>query len=135
MRSRRSVPETTPRWVITRFTTFQLSAAVVLQCLALVACSSTQEAPLAEMVEVPTVVNMTPTDAKEALEDAGFKVEFTRPTTWCIPEDPLCSGDLDAEALKKLDVGTQSGTQGMKRPEGSTITLIFGSPVEEITVE
>jgi hypothetical protein len=86
------------------------------------------------MVTVPTVVSMTPADAKEALEEAGFKVEFTRPDTWCIP-DPLCSGDLDEEALAELDVGTQSGTQGKKRPAGSTITLILGSPAEEITTE
>jgi hypothetical protein len=99
-----------------------------------VACSA-QDAPLVDMRAVPEVVSMSPAEARRTLEDAGFKVEFTRPKIYCIPEDPLCNGPLDGKALQTLDVATQSGTQGKKRPEGSTITLILGSAVHETIVE
>lgn len=80
---------------------------------------------------VPTVVGKgTPKQAALILHQAGFEVEFERPPVYCIPDDPLCSGPLDDEALEKLSVETQHGTQGEKRPAGSTITLILGSPVE-----
>ncbi len=108
---------------------------LVLASTSLLGGCSSDEAPLVEMRSVPTVVGMNPAEAREALEDAGFKVEFTRPTAYCIPKDSLCNGPLDDEALTKLDVATQSGTQGKKRPEGSTITLILGSPIQGTTVE
>jgi hypothetical protein len=88
-----------------------------------------------DMKPVPSVVGMTPMKARETLENAGFKVEFSRPRAYCVPSDPLCNGPLDDDALTTLDVATQSGTQGKKRPEDSTITLILGSPIEEETVE
>lgn len=96
---------------------------------------SAEEAPLVDMRSVPTVVDMDPGQARETLEDAGFRVEFTRPEAYCVPDDPLCEGPLNDEVLSELDVATQSGTQGKERPEGSTITLILGSPVHEETVE
>jgi hypothetical protein len=96
---------------------------------------SEEEAPLVDMKSVLTVTGMIPEEARQAIEEAGFKVEFTRPTAYCIPEDPLCNGSLDDQALTKLDVATQSGTQNKKRPVGSTIVLILGSPVQGQIVE
>ena len=98
--------------------------------VALLGGCSEEEAPLVDMKSVPTVTGMSPAQAREALEEAGFRVEFTRPSAYCIPEDPLCNGSLDDEAITKLDVATQSGTQSKKRPAGSTIVLILGSAVQ-----
>lgn len=100
--------------------------------LVLLAACSDQQPPLRS---VPSVTGMNPAQAQEALEEAGFRVEFARPSAYCIPDDPLCKGPLDGEALTRLDVATQSGTRGKKRPEGSTITLILGSPVHGSSVE
>ena len=100
--------------------------AIVAAVLLTAACSR----PVPEMRPVPTVVGQgTPKEAAAILERAGFEVEFERPSAYCIPTDRLCSGPLNDEALEKLVVETQRGTQGEQRPAGSTITLILGSPV------
>jgi hypothetical protein len=68
------------------------------------------------------------------LEQAGFKVEFARPAEHCPPDYQPCQIPLD-EALDKLVIDTQSGTQDKRRPEGSTVTLILAPPTHGSTIE
>lgn len=103
-----------------------LTTGVVTCLVLLTACSG----PEPEMRSVPTVAGKgTPKEAAAVLERAGFAVEFEQPCAYCIPTDRLCSRPLNDEALEKLVVETQRGTQGEQRPAGSTITLILGSRV------
>lgn len=102
-------------------------AAVTTSFVVIFLASCSNEPP---MRAVPTVVGRSPARARAILQQAGFSVALERPPAYCIPDDPLCSGPLTEEALNKLVVETQHGTKGEKRPAGSTITLILGSPVE-----
>lgn len=105
-------------------------ARVLVVALAVVTASCSRAEP--EMRPVPTVVGKgSPKQAAAMLHQAGFEVEFERPAAYCIPDDLWCGGPLTDEVLETLVVETRHGTQGEKRPAGSTITLILGSPGED----